>query len=362
MRFTKIVDDLINLSWTRATRGNVGSINVSQVRSVIEEMQNALGVDSLLKENEIGYLEDLMSTKKSLQIKKDEFKGFLLTLVSCDDFEDLFQKRFGLKESDISRRLDIPIVNSGGIREDHVRPVVVKSQYSPTSNKISGRMTHGIKQKTIAELQQEVLELKEKNLRQETKIAFLESQVSERNNSETYLESRLSKIAGEKLKCRDREIERLKKMCLDKEKTISEYQRRESEVIYEIDQTNKLLQDQKELIQKLQEGLSEQIEEDDYSRIKQFIMNLPILNQYKIFLKYKHGIKSSKVFYLNVAALIATALIIALAFGQMFYWAMRILSGRTVMLGYYYPERWSLTGTLNGFWIWLRLLVAEIFG
>ncbi|KAG2731830.1 hypothetical protein G9P44_005417 [Scheffersomyces stipitis] len=73
---SSLIDDLVNICWSRISRSSSSdSIFVSQVLGLLSEIESTLGVNSLLKNEELKLLKQMIQATPSMRLHKKEFKS-----------------------------------------------------------------------------------------------------------------------------------------------------------------------------------------------------------------------------------------------------------------------------------------------
>ncbi|KAK6454104.1 myosin-like protein [Scheffersomyces xylosifermentans] len=361
---SSLIDDLINICWSRIARGSsADSIFISQVLGLISEIENALSIKKLLKDDELKLLKQMIQGTPQMRLPKKEFKEFLSRLVNFPNFEIFLYQRCNISADDLQRIMKVPykgpvssypspkpMENYQTFSRPSSKPyqsTIFESKINvPTQLRSPPTSPSDWKLKSELESKQRLLSSTDSELRrkeaqnndlvadnslQRRKIHQLENEVDTLNNYIQTLEDQLSKRPGEgnskrtleKLKDRDRTIKGLEQLCNEYKKEITALEEGEAKQVKQATELIKYLNDQDVLIKNLQlklaltgedlqlqskrASLEDQGIED--SRLKRFLLNLPFLKQYYFYYKYKQHNKSPIMFIINIVALISSAIL-----------------------------------------------------
>lgn len=316
------VQQLLDTCWDRVTQ--LDYIFVTQVMSFINEIEKILGIPTFFTLAEISILEKTIAKDASLKVYKGRVGDYLLTLAKFSSFEKLFRDRFGMSVYDLPLSVKENTHKRTPMRSSILssRPYVVPSAsllsppFSPklesTYNSYGGL---GVDQQ-VRELQRENTILQSTSKVQLTRISNLEKELKSLKDNTSYVDSKqLLRELSEK----DNEISKLKS-----------YQIEVDELIDSINQ-------QDELMKKLQENLDLQTTGKDSKTFQQFVNNLPYIKQYYLMFKYKQNNKDWKVVIVNIVALILTALILV----NSFKFSLYLFKSSSTPYLYLYPDESS---------------------
>ena len=100
-----IIDKLIDICWKRV-RGTSDFIFLSQIRPIINEIQDILQKDSLFNERENEIIKQFIQSDPMKKLQKQELKKFIERSVEFGNFEIFLFNRHKLTSYEIKRRIE----------------------------------------------------------------------------------------------------------------------------------------------------------------------------------------------------------------------------------------------------------------
>ncbi|CAI5757798.1 unnamed protein product [Candida verbasci] len=300
------INELIETSW-KITKGNADYIFMSQARPLINEIQKILRIDSIFNEQENKLIDQFIHEKPTRKLNKYEFRQFLINSVHYASLEELFVSRFKMDCGDVRRCLD------EYSNENITQPVSKLRAWEEIKQRddfIREQTT------TIESYESKYNRLLLDNNEQKIKIERLQNEIEILNNYIKSMQKELSKTPGEsktssllnKLKDRDIHVKNLDQVCKEYKSMLKQYEKKELEINNVMKDLEKTILEQDKLINNLQEKFALQNTE---SKIKNFLISIPIIKQCYMSLKYKQDNKITRIFILNITSLVLTFLLFA---------------------------------------------------
>ncbi|EAZ63820.2 myosin-like protein [Scheffersomyces stipitis CBS 6054] len=365
---SSLIDDLVNICWSRISRSSSSdSIFVSQVLGLLSEIESTLGVNSLLKNEELKLLKQMIQATPSMRLHKKEFQEFIMRLVKYPNFEVFLYERCRISMDDLRRIMNVPfkgpnpptlsplapreIKNTANeARISHSRYFDHKENVSPNhtnkqlksppeSPSLDYRYTKlqselnfkdeqlRTKESEYTRANLEYRKLVDTNSTQLKRIRDLESEVSSINKYVQSLEEQLSRQSGDrnsnslasKIKDRDRTIRSLEQLSNEYRNELKNLEEDKLKSENSLAELVTSLREQDNLIKNLQlklsltgESLKIQSQKADpvrvNSQLQDFLLNLPFLKQYYYFYKYKNNTR--RLFIVNMFAMILATIIV----------------------------------------------------
>lgn len=311
-----IIDKLIDICWKRV-RGTSDFIFLSQIRPIINEIQDILQKDSLFNERENEIIKQFIQSDPMKKLQKQELKKFIDRSVEFGNFEIFLLNRHRLTSQDIKRRIEQNSFLNDSMTDTKIPRLLPTREYKYKVWDELRQRDDYIKEKTqaldskdlkysqllsqIDEQHLTVKALKGENLTLKKHIRELESQLSKQPPVNA-----TNAVYGLQLKERDLTIKKLDRVGKEYKKRIGQLEQQQLEASKAMNILKQSILEQDKLVGKLKEKLINKTN-DDKSNLKKFITSLPIIKQWYILLKYKMDNRNTKMFALNIMLLIVTA-------------------------------------------------------
>lgn len=311
-----IIDKLIDICWKRV-RGTSDFIFLSQIRPIINEIQDILQKDSLFNERENEIIKQFIQSDPMKKLQKQELKKFIDRSVEFGNFEIFLLNRHKLTSYEIKRRIEQNSLLNDSMANTKIPRLLPNREYKYKVWDELRQKDDYIKEKTqaleskdlkysllLSQIDEQLLAvktLKGENLTLKKHIQELESQLSRqppvnKSNAVYHLQ----------LKERDLTIKKLDQVGKEYKKRIHQLEQQQLETSKAMNKLKQSILEQDKLVGRLKERLINKTN-DDTSKLKKFVTSLPIIKQWYILLKYKMDNKSTKMFALNIMLLILTA-------------------------------------------------------
>lgn len=311
-----IIDKLIDICWKRV-RGTSDFIFLSQIRPIINEIQDILQKDSLFNERENEIIKQFIQSDPMKKLQKQELKKFIDRSVEFGNFEIFLLNRHRLTSQDIKRRIEQNSFLNDSMTDTKIPRLLPTREYKYKVWDELRQRDDYIKEKTqaldskdlkysqllsqIDEQHLTVKALKGENLTLKKHIRELESQLSKQPPVNA-----TNAVYGLQLKERDLTIKKLDRVGKEYKKRIGQLEQQQLEASKAMNILKQSILEQDKLVGKLKEKLINKTN-DDKSDLKKFITSLPIIKQWYILLKYKMDNRNTKMLALNIMLLLVTA-------------------------------------------------------
>ncbi|EMG47863.1 hypothetical protein G210_1682 [Candida maltosa Xu316] len=350
----KIIDKLVSTCW-KIVGNSTDSIFLYQVRQSIQEMQQILQIDVLFDDTESRSIDKYIKSGGSKKISRQEFIVLLDKTVKEDSFKQLLLTRFNLTTRDIERLIERYVEN---VRSPHpVRNIrsreslKEKEEYikEMTKDFTSGNLQFSRLHQKYKEQKNEITQLTKENsdLTNEVSVLRRVSRDVAENGSLTSLK--------EKLKERELVLNKYKQL-------VRQLEQREAATTKAVERLQQALNAQNEVVEKLSKKLI--AKESETSTIKGFLLKLPLIKQWYLFLKYKQSNKDPKMFWLHIVTILASAWLCCWVVYLLYYSSVLFFSSTPNVTTYIYDKNRSSNrlGSVFGFWRkvpWVEELVYK---